>query len=444
MLDETVVGEGAFACTTSDDVTVSSAKPTISRLFFSADSATAEAPAAVIDAICEEASQVCEQQFGRDLRAVILTGSLARGEGSFIRRNEIWQALSDAEFIVVLTDSARLPSTTEQREIQNKASHSLQAHGIHCPTSWGLVRADFLRKLQPSIFAFELRACGRVLAGDASVLSLAPQFVTSEIPLEDAWRLLCNRLVECLEILGGLESQCESVSPQVVYRIVKLYLDMCTSLLVFCRAYEPRYAQRAHALSQLAQSEPTDAPFSLWDFSKRVSLATEFKISGKSSEDIRTSNRKAMAAVIAEAVAYARQLWRWELKKLTASNDDPDDQQLLKRWMSQQGMVQRLRGWAYACRKQGWHRSWREWGRWLQLLCQASPRYCIYSVASEMCFQLPALLDNPTDYRVANLRSWGDSLPVRRKAAGSDTAQWPALAAAILWNYRQFVVETLA
>jgi hypothetical protein len=304
-----------------------------------------------------------------------------------------------------------------------------------------VVHADFLRRLQPSIFAFELRTCGRVLSGDSSILSLAPEFERSEIPLEDAWRLLCNRLVESLEILSCLEDECESGSPQLSYRVIKLYLDMCTSLLVFCRVYEPRYSQRAVALSHLAQSEPADTPFSLKEFSKQVATATELKVSGKNSGNDCPSNRKAMAAVTAEAMDYARKLWRWELKKLTGSHDDPDDRQLLKRWMSQQGMARRLRGWAYVCRKQGWHRSWREWGRWLRLLCQASPRYLVYAVAAEMCFLLPSWPDSPG---ALDARFWVDSLPVCGKIARSDLQQWPALAAATLWNYHRFVVETIA
>jgi hypothetical protein len=421
-----------------------SAKATINGLPSSPGSTPAQAPVAVINTICEEAIRVCERQFGRGLHALILTGSFARGEGSVIRHQETWQALSDVEFIVVLADSARLLSATEQREMQHKTNHAVQVRGLGCSFSFGFVHADFLRKLKPSIFAFELRACGRVLSGDASVLSLTPQFRASEIPLEDAWRLLCNRLVECLEILGHLESQYEAVPPQDSYRIVKLYLDMCTSLLAFCGAYEPSYAQRADALSKLAQSEPADAPFSLREFSKLVSAATGLKISGKSSRNFDISNRKEMASVTAEAMSYARQLWRWELKKLTNSDDDPADQQLLKRWMSQQGMARRLRGWAYVCRKQGWHRSWREWARWLRLLCQASPRYCVYAVASEMCFELPSSPDDARGLADSNCQRWRDFLPMRTKISGSEPSPWSQLTSETLWNYHQFLLETRA
>jgi hypothetical protein len=420
-----------------------SAKATINELS-SSEFVTAQAPAGVINAICEETCRVGETEFGRGLRALILTGSFARGEGSFIRRDGTCQALSDAEFMVVLTDSVRLPSTTEQRELQHNISHAIQARGLNCSLSFGFVHADFLQKLQPSIFAFELRACGQVLLGDASVLSLAPKFGISEIPLEDAWRLLCNRLVECLEILGWLESQCESVPPQVFYRIVKLYLDMCTSLLVFCGAYEPRYARRADILSELAQSEPTDAPFSLEEFSGKVSAATRFKLSSKSRESFDISNRNEMALVTVEAMKYARELWRWELKKLTHSTDDPDDHQLLKRWMRQQGIARRLRGWAYVCRKQGWHRSWREWARWLGLLCQASPRYCVYAVATEMCFGLPSSLEKASDLTDSNCQRWPDLLPVRKEICGLERSLRSKLMTETVWNYEQFLVGTRA
>ncbi len=421
-----------------------SAKAIIDGIASFRGSTPAQTSATLVETVCEEAVRVCERQFGRNLRALILTGSFARGEGSFIRHNEIWQALSDAEFILVLADSAKLPTATEPREMQDKISHAVRAHGLNCSLSFGLVHDDFLRKLQPSIFAFELRACGRVLSGDASVLSLAPKFETSEIPLEDAWRLLCNRLVECLEVLSHLENQGEAVSPQDTYRIVKLYLDMCTSLLVFCGVYEPRYGQRADALSKLSQSELADMPFPLKDFSRQVLPATDFKLSGKSSATFRISNREELASITAEAMAYAQHLWRWELKKLTNSNDEPEDQQLLKRWMSRQGMARRLRGWAYVCRKQGWHRSWREWGRWLRLLCQASPRYCVYAVASEMCFAHSSLLVDACGLTDSNCRRWRDFLPMRKKISGPAPSPWSQLTAETLWNYREFLLETRA
>jgi len=196
-------------------------------------------------------------------------------------------------------------------------------------------------------------------------------------------------------------------------------------------------------LSRLAQSGPADAPFSLRDFSQQVSAATGFKVSGKSSESFDISNREEVASVTAEAMTYARQLWRWELKKLTNSNDDPDDQQFLKRWMRQQGMAHRLRGWAYVCRKQGWHRSWREWGRWLRLLCQASPRYCVYAVASEMCFGLPSSLDDARGLTDSNCRHWLDLLPMHNKTSGAGSPG-SQIMAETLWNYQQFLVETRA
>jgi hypothetical protein len=420
------------------------ANATTSKLPSFTDSAKAQAPATVTRRICEEASRACEREFGRRLRALILTGSFARGEGSFMRKNETWQALSDAEFIVLLSDSARLPSTTEQQQFSSKTSQALLAHGVSCSLSFGFVHADFLRQLQPSIFAFELRTCGQVLSVDASVLSLAPKFEASEIPLEDAWRLLCNRLVECLEVLKCMESDAKSISPHVSYRIVKLYLDMCTSLLVFCRAYQPGYVQRAAALRKLAQSGPADEPFSLREFSNLVSAATEFKIDGKHGEEFGAFDRTQLASATAEAMSYARQLWRWELKKLTASHDDADDQQLLKRWMRRQGMARRLRGWAYVCRKQGWYRSWREWRRWLGLMREASPRYCIYAVAGEICFGLPAMPNDVRRLTDSDCRRWRNLLPVHKQIPSSERSLWSQLVAETLWNYQQFLVETRA
>lgn len=53
------------------------------------------------EVICECVSNNCTESFGLTTSAIVLTGSMARDEATFIRKEEMWQLVGDAEFMVV-------------------------------------------------------------------------------------------------------------------------------------------------------------------------------------------------------------------------------------------------------------------------------------------------------------------------------------------------------
>ena len=68
---------------------------------------------------------------------------------------------------------------------------------------------------------------GTALFGERDYLSLLPKMHPWDIPDEDAWRLLSNRMVEWLAL--QLNAGGEPVKAQF-YRIAKQYLDLVTAL----------------------------------------------------------------------------------------------------------------------------------------------------------------------------------------------------------------------
>ena len=57
--------------------------------------------------IREEATRYFRDRYGGDLRALILTGSMARGEETIVERDGVQRVLGDAEFLLIFHDSAR-------------------------------------------------------------------------------------------------------------------------------------------------------------------------------------------------------------------------------------------------------------------------------------------------------------------------------------------------
>ncbi|MGH9397986.1 MAG: hypothetical protein ACRD18_14195 [Terriglobia bacterium] len=399
--------------------------------------------------ICSAVAESVAGAFGDRLRALILTGSLARDEATVLEKNGTRELLGDAEFLLVFAEGVVLPSAGAIHRLGQEIEGRLAQRGVHSPLDLDAVHSGFLRELRPHIFAYELRTCGQVVWGDQQILSLIPASSGADIPLEDAWRLLSNRMIEQLDAAIELASNPSALPRSVQYRTVKLYQDMATSFLVFAGAYEPTYRGRAERLRALAADPSTswDLPFPLHEFSNRVSACTNFKLQGNQDGSLSsTGDCPPSIAFWQEAVTQARLLWRWELMRLTHSHAALSDQELMKKWMSMQPLRDRLRGWAYVLRRCGWHRSWREWPRWVRRARQASPRYCVYAAASQLFFQLPGAL-GPASQPPAIRRdweAWRSWLPMDHHDPKVLAADWQQAIFAISENYKRFLTGTRA
>src|SRR5690242_14300092 len=172
--------------------------------------------------ICEDTVSVCSIMGG--LEAIILTGSMARDESSFGDDNETIAVRGDAEFLLVFADTVRVPSADAIEQRAKVVESRLIERNIRCRICLSPVSTAFLEGITPHIFGYELRRCGRVVCGAQDILERIPAFDAKDIPLDDAVRLLCNRMVELLELLAGSGLR----SKQTQYGIVKLCLDMAT------------------------------------------------------------------------------------------------------------------------------------------------------------------------------------------------------------------------
>jgi hypothetical protein len=409
----------------------------------------AEGPGKFERILCEAVVRLCTQEYGNRLEGVILTGSLARGEGTFVPNDEGCRLLGDAEFFLVFGENATPASASELLVLRARIEKELSRLRLECHLSLAAVQPGYLRGLQPSMFAYELRACGRVLWGNPQLLSMIPAFSPGEIPREDAWRTLCNRMIEMLEAVADLETPAKKLGPALFYRTVKLCLDMAASFLLFAGKYKPSYRERAQSLRALAEDSagPEALPFDLRKFSGRVSACTEWKLSGTGSEKFLQALGGDEAALVfwEEAVGYARLLWHWEMQQLTRVQGQASPRELLQKWMSLQPPSACLRGWLYVLRKQGWHRSWRHWPQWVARAWKGSPRYWIYAVATELFFRLPCLVLRPgqTEEIEAARRKLGSWLPVTIEAkTGAELVLWRQRVLEVVMNYNRFLVET--
>lgn len=392
-------------------------------------------------AICQEVVSRCTLTWGDRIRAVILTGSLARNEATFVRQGDRHKLFGDADCFIVFQRATALPPDREIVPLQREIEDSLAQEGLTARVGLSCISPRFLKALPPIISTYELRNCGEVLWGDNEALSLVPNFFTQNLSREDAWRMLCNRMIELLAFVEDFSASNAELTPELHYATVKLFLDMATSYLVFAGQYAPSFRERSQRLLLLADNPPADAPFPLKKFASRVAESTAWKISSEEEDCDRR------VELWHEAISYMRRLWRWEAVQLTGARGELTIGALCRLAAKQQNTGQRIRGWLSVARRRGMLKSWRHWPRWGRLGLSSTPRYLTYHAAAEVAFRLPCLVKHagqPPRLDV-DWRQIQSLLPERGPQRKSDNGiPWRELAGDVLWNYTEFLLSTRA
>lgn len=346
--------------------------------------------------IVSEGSRMIAAAMGRKARAIVLTGSLSRGEVTLQRAGSGWHVLGDATFLVVFEGWVDLNVTSLGQEIQRR----LLKQAVSCKVVVVTSTTDNLCAMKPHIYAYELRERGVVLWGDMNALSAIPAFGVSDIPKEDGWWLLCNRMIEQIETAAapGTFDDCTAVR----YRIAKLYLAMAACYLLVTGRYEPSYQARAVRLKKIAEMDPNAAsPLPLHRFSELVSCCTDLKIHGETGVSLNDFPGWADAVVDAELI------WRWAAAEILGASASLRREQFLDGLASRQSIRGRAKSWLRAAAS---HRSGliREWYRWVALALSSSPRYLVYGAASELFF----MTQDPTLAKTDQLAEVVKNLPI--------------------------------
>jgi hypothetical protein len=389
---------------------------------------------AVVTAVRDAVTHV----FPAGLRAVVLTGSLARGEGTWLFEHQATRLAGDAEFFAIFDDGVALPSAARVAALIEEVENLLRANSITAKIGVSPVGPDYLRRLRPHIFAYELLHHGQVICGDPRVLELATPFASAAIPLEDGFRLLLNRMIELIESVCAAPCDLDAalLPERVRHSAAKLWLDTATSYLLFQGQYESTYRARGAGLVRsLAAGLAT--PIDAAHFVERVTVATQWKL----------GDNIAMPTVTVDdlvtQVGDAQKLWRWELGRLDPASGASGDRELMRRWIAGQPLAARGRGWAAVVKRHGITPSLARLPRWAAQAMAGSPRYLIYGAASEFFFALPAILR--PDSGAARPPSWAfvrRGLPVVNQA--EEDGSWCHAGAAIAWNYHRFLEDTRA
>lgn len=402
----------------------------------------AHAQLRIKELICAEVCRAVQAAYPKNLTALVLTGSLARNEATIFQNGVTLIVQGDVDFFLVSTKPDTRRDENLRAQTAAKIEESLCSQGIHVHIGINQVFPSYLSSLPKFIATFELRECGQVLLGNPNILKLIPEFSSIDISREDAWRMLCNRMIELLEVLPPAGQNTALDESSLQYATAKLTLDLATSYLVFANLYEPTYRAREARMRAIVRNPVSLAPttpFNLGEFSGRLSACTRWKLN-------EAADDPAFALPTwREAIRDALALWRWELLQLTGGTEPVSDEELWRTWSQKLSTKERLRGWLSVARRSSLAECVRNAPRWARLGSIASARYFIYKASNAL---LSARLKSEDEATASvapkhSLDTIMGFLPVADlKLDSSD--EWRRASQTVVLNYKKFLTGTLA
>ncbi|MGH7277089.1 MAG: hypothetical protein ACREJG_00215, partial [Candidatus Rokuibacteriota bacterium] len=286
------------------------------------------------------------------LRAVVLTGSFARGEGTVLPVDGQLRILGDIEFLVILGRDVDY-RTIRRRCAQwgREAAATVGGARVRLDVEFGPVGTGYLtHRARPSIFVYDLARHGKVVWGPPDLLERLAPFPAARIPKEDALFLLFNRTVEQVEAWDRLATADGEALLDVAYQRLKLVLDLAGSALAFAGNHTPSYQRRPLAFANLVAETPSLQALLPAGFQGDLERAACAKVSPAGSDIALVrrlppdAQRAELAAQIVAAVPAVAAFLRWELEQLLGAGGDLPA--LLERYLATQPLSRRARDWA--------------------------------------------------------------------------------------------------
>jgi len=277
---------------------------------------------------------------------LILTGSVARGEGTLVADGTTgtrW--LGDLECLLMVLPG----SSTSARQIDDTL-HAVEAklnndfREMRRGLKIGVTRmvVSRLARLRRSIFNRELLEHGKLLWGIPSALPTPPWWAAGahEVPMSDAVRLLNNRTIQ--QIVARMIQENGDAQPlSARYAISKFWIELATSLSVFLGCYRTTYRDREIAIENLLADQPEifGSEFSeLLVARLREAMAIKF---GQTPRMLGPAFQG-----FDEVARAASRVWYWETARmLGADPNDSDWRLVIRRLRRLETASQRARDW---------------------------------------------------------------------------------------------------
>ncbi|MGD2200572.1 MAG: hypothetical protein PVJ38_02930 [Candidatus Bathyarchaeota archaeon] len=273
------------------------------------------------------------------IQSLILTGSVARGEGSGIATDRGIEVYSDYDLMVLVAQSHHSSIDRLRREsasLSRKISGELLGGGLLSGVSIYPLSVDELESLNPSMFTLQLRNCGKVLYGD-ECLDLIPDYGVEDIPRTDSLTMLNNRIATQIKFLEPETFiwKTREDTRQVkmsIYHTAIAFLDLSSSLLNLVGRFQLSYKERAEAFREEFDRFPylmelcPDLP-EVVDFFTRLKFDTDLRRVAERYGPVYSNEPLVDIAVRIwlELHNYIKPVWAYQVRELCDPGLDTQD-----------------------------------------------------------------------------------------------------------------------
>ncbi len=179
---------------------------------------------------------------------IVLSGGFGRGEGTVVKTKKGVSPVNDYDFLVVTKET-----DVDLQGIGTAIARELKMNLVDV----GGMGLAMLGHLRPTQWAYDLKYGSRVIFGDPSLLDLIPKFTANQIPIWDAIKLLCNRMIGAIGA-GLLRPAVFLTSPKraqwLVVQIDHMLISCGDSFLISSKLYHHSYRERFETLKSLRET----------------------------------------------------------------------------------------------------------------------------------------------------------------------------------------------
>ncbi|MDY6834482.1 MAG: hypothetical protein SVY53_06755 [Chloroflexota bacterium] len=193
--------------------------------------------------------------------ALILGGGFARGEGTAKVIDGVVHPINDYDITIVTEEPLSFSKNTLNtlalelsKKITNTSfSFTESTNVFHFYLDFRCMTTKELMRLPPLLKYYELKHSGKVIYGDQSILDLIPNYQIKDMPREDGFRFLFNRmslLVEFFRTKYLRKDMSIQEKESLLYFISKMNMSIAEALTLLSNTFEPSYVQRANILEK--------------------------------------------------------------------------------------------------------------------------------------------------------------------------------------------------
>jgi len=222
-----------------------------------------------------------------DIISILAIGGLGRGEGSFLIKKRKLLPLNDYDIYLITSrkvDFKILEKISKRATLRiskkSKFSFSESSSLMEFYVDLRNMTINELKKVEPMIKYYEIRESAKIIYGK-DVRKEMPKFSIEDIPLEEGFRFLMNRmslLIECFDT-DNLESP--KTKKTIWYYMGKNYLTCAEALLLLNRKFVCSYKKRAEIFKENYKKDFSELHHQIPELSKRIGSFTKNKLRPK-------------------------------------------------------------------------------------------------------------------------------------------------------------------